>query len=503
MTVRQSFGALTFDPASGSLHGHTGLVPLGQRAAALLQALIAANDQPVPKSALLEAAWPGIVVEEGNLTVQIAALRKALGTRPDGQDWIVTVPRLGYRLLREQPAKDQDESTLPTVAVLPFLNLSGDVEQDYFADGIVEDIITALSRFKSFAVIARNSTFAFKGRAIDAREIAQQLGAAYLVEGSVRRAGNRLRITAQLVDGASGAHLWAQNFDGPTEDIFDIQDRITASVVALVEPKIQTAEIERSWRKRPESLVAYDYYLRASQKLINHRDSDNLAGLALLEKAIALEPGYALALAAAANGYETRVTMGWEPASPDDRGRALELAQAALEITRDDALVLAYCGIVVQAMGRDYDQGLQILIRALEVNPNNVFVMFHVAVGHLWGGELDAAADLFHRIIAVSPNATFGALSGVAHVLLCQGKFAEALPWLARSIAEQPTFAVTHWLLIAAYAHLGQMDEARQALGALMVLVPGCSLGKIAHHTKDPKRTTVMTDGLRLAGMPE
>ncbi len=498
-----AFGPVAFDPSSGRLRGNGTDISLGHRAAALLQTLITADQQPVPKSALLEAAWPGMVVEEGNLTVQIAALRKALGTRPDGQDWIVTVPRVGYRLVREQPAKDQDESTLPTVAVLPFLNLSGDIEQDYFADGIVEDIITALSRFKAFAVIARNSTFAYKGRAIDAREIALQLGAAYLVEGSVRRAGNRLRITAQLVDGASGAHLWAQNFDGPTDDIFDMQDRITASVVALVEPKIQTAEIERSWRRRPESLVAYDYYLRGSRKLINNGDADNRAGLALLEQAIALEPGYALALAAAANGYESRVTTGWEPASADDRVRAMELARAALEITRDDALVLAHCGIVMQAMGNEYDQGLLILRRALEVNPNDVFVMFQVAVGHMWGGELDAAMDLFHRIIRVSPGATYGAMTGVAHVLLCLGKFEEALPWAAKALAEQPNFAVTHWVLIAAYAHLGRLDEARHALAAVLALEPGSSLGKIAHHTKDPKRTTVMIDGLRMAGMPE
>ena len=211
----------------------------------------------------------------------------------------------------------------PSVAVLPFQNMSSDPEQEYFADGVVEDLITALSRFKSFAVIARNSSFVYKGRSIDVRQVAKELGVRYVLEGSVRRAGSRLRITAQLVDGATGAHLWANKFDGAVEDIFDVQDKITEGVVAVVEPQIQQAEIKRSRRERPESLAAYDLYLRGLEKLYLDRPEDNATALEILERAIALEPGYAIALAYAAHGYEHRVGMGWPPFGEDDAKRSL------------------------------------------------------------------------------------------------------------------------------------------------------------------------------------
>ena len=227
----------------------------------------------------MDAAWPGTAVEESNLSVQIASLRKLLGPSPDGGEWIATIPRVGYRFVAEPeaavPAQTQaarSEPVIPSLAVLPFQNLSGDPEQDYFADGVVEDIITALSRFKSFAVIARNSRFVYKGRAVDVRQVAKELGVRYVLEGSVRRAGDRLRITAQLVDGVTGAHLWADKFDGAVEDVFDFQDRITESVATVVEPHIQTAEIERSRRERPRSIAAYDIYLQgAAQDLLGIR----------------------------------------------------------------------------------------------------------------------------------------------------------------------------------------------------------------------------------------
>ena len=210
------FGLYSLDRGRGELRRGIELLPLSQRGIALLQALLEADGEAVSKAELMEKAWPGLIVEEGNLTVQIAALRKALGTTEDGNDWIVTVPRVGYRLLQQQSRAPAaiEHPVLPSLAVLPFQNLSGDVEQDYFADGVVEDIITALSRFKSFAVIARNSTFVYKGRAVDVREVAADLGVRCVLEGSVRRGGNRLRITAQLVEGVTNAHLWAHTFDG-------------------------------------------------------------------------------------------------------------------------------------------------------------------------------------------------------------------------------------------------------------------------------------------------
>ena len=260
-----AFGPFILDLVRGELRRDGEFVSVGQRGIALLSALLRADGKPVSKAELMEQVWPGMIVEEGNLTVQIAALRKLLGTSPGGHDWITTVPRIGYRLLRmEAPmAVKAEPAVLPSLAALPFQNLSGDPEQEYFADGVVEDIITALSRFKSFAVIARNSSFIYKGRSVDVRQVASELGVRYVLEGSVRRAGERLRISAQLIDGSTGAQLWAQNFDGERGEVFDFQERITESVASVAEPQIQKAELEHARTGRKGIVAAYDLFLQA------------------------------------------------------------------------------------------------------------------------------------------------------------------------------------------------------------------------------------------------
>ena len=392
---------------------------------------------------------------------------------------------------------------LPLLAVLPFQNMSGDTEQEYFADGVVEDLITALSRFKSFAVIARNSSFVYKDRAVDVRQFAREVGVRYVVEGSVRRSGNRLRITAQLLDGTNGAHLWAQNFDGKVEDIFDVQDRITEGVVAVVEPKVQRAEIDRSRRERPESLDAYDLYLRALQKINTSRPDDNAAGLELLDRAIAQEPGYAVALALAANGLQHRLTMGWPAMTDDDEGKCLRLAREALAIGGDDPMVLARCGLVLLLVGHEYDRGLQILKRALAANPNDVLVLSHTGIAKVLSGSLDEAVALLHRAIDLSPGDAWSGMTGLAEAHLCLGQYEDALEWAGRSLAENPNFNVTYWILIAAKAHLGRMDEARQELATLQAMAPGVSIARLGLHAKDQRSNDVIINGLRLAGMPE
>jgi TolB-like protein/class 3 adenylate cyclase/tetratricopeptide (TPR) repeat protein len=392
---------------------------------------------------------------------------------------------------------------LPLLAVLPFQNMSGDREQEYFADGVVEDLITALSRFKSFAVIARNSSFVYKDRAVDVRQFAREVGVRYVVEGSVRRSGNRLRIAAQLLDGTNGAHLWAHNFDGAVEDVFDVQDRITEGVVAVVEPKIQRAEIDRSRRERPESLDAYDLYLRALQKINTSRPDDNAAGLELLDRTIAQEPGYAVALALAANGLQHRLTMGWPAMTDDDEGKCLRLAREALAIGGDDPLVLARCGLVLLLVGREYDRGLQILKRALAANPNDVLVLSHAGLANVLSGSLDEAVALLHRAIDLSPGDAWSGMTGLAEAHLCLGQYEEAVEWASRSLAENPNFNVTYWILIAANAHLGRMDEARHELATLQAMAPGVSIARLGLRAKDQRSNDIITQGLRLAGMPE
>ena len=264
MADRQmSFGPFVLDRERQALLRDGQPVAIGHRGYLILEALLDANGGTVGKITLLERAWPGVVVEEANLTVQIGYLRKALGA--EGETLIVTVPRAGYRLVQPSSAAAVFVSSpaVATIAVMPFADLSSPPEQEYFADGVVDELITALSRFKSFAVVSRTSTFAYKHRATDIRAAARELGVRYVLDGSVRRAGDRLRVTAQLLDSESGAHLWAEKFDGATEDIFAFQDAITESVVGLVEPTIRKAEIERARRKAPSSLAAYDLFLRA------------------------------------------------------------------------------------------------------------------------------------------------------------------------------------------------------------------------------------------------
>jgi TolB-like protein/class 3 adenylate cyclase len=401
--------------------------------------------------------------------------------------------------------RDSERSTLPSLAVLPFQNMSGDAEQEYFSDGVVEDLITGLSRFKSLTVIARNSSFVYKGRPIDVRQAARELGCRYVVEGSVRRVGQRLRIAAQLIDGASGAHLWAENYQGSVEDVFDVQDRITESIVAVVEPKIQQAEIDRSRRERPESVDVYDLYLRAMAKLDTLHPADSAAGLELLDLVIELDPGFTRAIAMAAWGYEYRIHMGLPPLGPNDEQKCLDLARRVLAVERADATNIAHCGIILQLVAHEFDQGLLTIKRALELNPSNVAVQFFAGVGNLKGGNLDEALGFFHRAIELNPTDSAGGMAGIAHANLLKGNYREALDWAARALVRNPNFGWIHWSVIAAYAYLGRMDEAKRAFAAYSQIFPDATLARIRNgqQTKDPRRVEVLVEGLRLAGMPE
>src|SRR6516225_1882315 len=285
-------------------------VSLGHRAVALLRVLVEQRGILVSKDALVEAAWAGLTVEESNLTVQIAALRRVLGEEPGGENWIETLPRRGYRFVGPGSISDQGavaaasqvnvgspSLTLPnqpSIAVLPFQNISGDPEQEYFADGMVEDIIGGLSRIGWLFVIARNSSFTYKGKTVDVKQVGRELGVRYVLEGSVRKAGARVRITGQLVDAMTGGHIWADRFDGVPEDVFDLQDRVTASVVGAIEPRLRRAEIERAGRKPTESLDAYDYFLRGMASLHHLFTRESLLeARRLYERATALDPNYA------------------------------------------------------------------------------------------------------------------------------------------------------------------------------------------------------------------
>lgn len=406
-----------------------------------------------------------------------------------------------------QPDGVAVEPRRPSVAVLPFDNMGRDSEQEYFADGVVEDIITALSRFKDFAVMARNSSFVYKGHAVDVRQVAQELGVRYVLEGSVRRAQNRLRITAQLVDAATGAHLWADKFDGTLEDVFEFQDRITGKVASLVEPTIRWAEIERSRRERPDSVEAYDLYLRALPMHLSQTRDANAEAIALLLRAIEFEPNNPTYLVYAGNALLHRSTMGWPAIGEDDAALGIELVERALSNARDDAVALSLCSMMLIHNLKDYDRGLALSQRAVETNPNNLTVMIFAGITHLHLGNLDDAIAFSEHAIRLSPSldGAHWPLTAIAHAHLVKGNFEEALVWAKRSVSANPSFVCTYWMLVAANAHLGRMDQAKRYLATLRRLSPGVTIARVwaGQPQKDPSRLAAILEGLRLAGLEE
>ncbi len=511
--ARISFGQYVFDPNTGLTDADRKTVKLNQRGHAILEALLAGQGKVVSKAELMERVWPSLIVEEGNLTVQVALLRKALGDAPEGRQWIVTVPRVGYRMIVvntiQRTTKFGNVPTplaeLPMLAVMPFQNMSENPAQDYFADGIVEDLITALSRFKSFAVIARNSSFAYKGRAIDVREIAKDLSVSYVLEGSVRRAGNKLRITTQLIDGKSGENLWAQSFDGVADDVFEFQDQITTGVAAIVEPQIQSAEIEHSQHERPGSFAVYDLYLRALAKRNASSPAGFAAAYALFNEALQLEPDNALLLANAASALDHRLSVDAPPIGPNDRMTCIDLARRGLASRTRDAMVMAQCGMALLLVGKEYELGLASIQRALQTNPNSLFVLICAGVANLLCGSLEESLIHFHRALKLSPRDPQQryALTGIAHVHMIRRNFREALVWAERSLAIDMQNPPTYWILAAANSQLGLTSEAKRYLDALQTVTPGVTIAgiKAAQPDKDPNRLAAILEGLHLAGM--
>jgi TolB-like protein len=498
-----TFGPFVLDREHMKLSRDGKAVSLGGRGTALLSALADAKGGAVSKDRLMQAAWPHTVVEEANLTVQIAALRRAMGLLSGEQEWIVTVPRVGYRLAWPQAPTGAGP---PAVAVLPFENLSSDPEQSFLADGLVEEIITALSRFRTFAVVARNSTFAYKGRAVDVRDVARDLGVRYVLEGSVRRSGDRVRVAAQLIEGTTNAHLWAETFDGAATDIFEFQEKITNSVIGLVEPRIRQAEIDRARRKRPENLDAWDLYVQALPLVYSANVPGYTYAIELLDRAITLDPGYAPALAVASWAHERRKTYGGTaPEGVDDVETSLALAQRALDADPSDAMAMGLLGWERILFQGDY-AGLALCTRAVELNPNNRAVLDLAAVAHLYVGDLDQVIACSMRALQLSPGApdAYACISHIAEAHFSAGRFEQALEWAKRSIDLEKGFAFNRLFLAMSYAQLGRIDEAREEMRVVLALRPDFT---IAGWSGDPMRPSerrkLWIDGMRCAGMPE
>jgi adenylate cyclase len=393
----------------------------------------------------------------------------------------------------------------PSIAVLPFQNMSGDAEQEYFADGMVEDIITALSRFKSLFVIARNSSFTYKGKAVDIKQVGRELGVRYVLEGSVRKAAGRVRITGQLIEAATGAHLWADKIDGKLEDIFELQDEVTTRVVGAIEPSITEAEISRACVKPTSSLDAYDLYLKALSIHYSQIKVDVDEALHLLEQAIALDPSYSWAKAFAAYIQVLRFNQGW--ATPEERARGLALAREALLSSRDEPNTIAFAAHVLAWLGKEYDAGLAAMDRALHLNPNSANILQRSGWIRNWVGDADRAIDHFSRSIRLNPvDPLIGyAHCGLAYAYLLKGEYAKALEYARRATHEMPRWMATWTGLAIAAAYVGNQQEANAAKERIVELIPSYSMAyrRATRVFRDDWVNEMHDHGLRLAGVPE
>jgi TolB-like protein len=476
-------------------------VPIGSRALEILGVLVERAGDLVSRDEITNAVWPGTIVEGSNLPVQIAALRRILDEgRADGS-CIQTVPGRGYRFIGVV-TRGSAETVLalpdkPSIAVLPFANMSGDPEQEYFADGMVEEIITALSRIRWLFVIARNSTFTYKGQAVDVKQVGRELGVRYVLEGSVPKAGNRVRITGQLIDALSGTHLWADRFDGPLDDIFDLQDKVATSVAGVIEPTLQAAETARSAGRPTADLTAYDLYLRAYAMVWSSARHIPEA-LRLTEQAIARDPRYGPALGWAAFCCYRLLLYNQSEDRAADRLKGTDFARRALEVAGDDPGILANAAQALAYFGEDIGAMITLADRALALNPSFARGWHISGVLRHWAGQLDIAIEYLETALRLSPRARVGPtqfLIGCAH--FASRRFNLAVPKLLLAIQEDSSHPEAYRTLAACYAQMGRLDEARPIVARLSAITSQIVPSAVELH--DPEYRELYMSGLRMA----
>jgi TolB-like protein len=510
MTKTYEFGPFRLDMEAEILFRGTQPIVLGQRAVALLRLLLDRADAPVSKDALFEAAWPGLAVEDSNLTVQIAALRRAFEESGGDAHWIETMPRRGYRyvgpaiLTGGSPAPMLGLPDRPSVAVLPFTNLSDDPEQEYFADGMVEDIVSGLSRIKWLFVIARRSSFVYKDAPVDVRRVGHDLGVRYLLQGSVRRDGRRVRVSAQMVEAETGHQLWTERFDRPLDDVFALQDEIALNVVGAIEPSLRRAEVERVKRKRPDSLDAYDLVLQAQPDVDSGMPAQVTKALVLLGRALALDPTYALAHANAAMCHHCLFLRSG--LREEERAASVRHAQAAIAHGRDDPLALTLAGFSIGMDGHDRNAAFVALEAALTISPSSALTYILGSVILAWGGEADRAIEWSGRGMRLSPLDpwAFAALEAQATGHFQLGRYGEAARAAYKSVHANPAHSITYVKLAAALAKLGRLEEAKAAAAKVLELHPTFRYSRqFAGVDCAPVLAAALGEALRAVGLPE
>lgn len=498
-------------------------VSISPQAFDLLVYLIRNRERVISKDDLISAIWGGRIITDAALATRLNSARAAIGDSGEEQRLIKTLQRKGFRFVGavQEVAKPLDAAAAiaaiqrpeipdkPSIAVLPFENLSGDPAQDYFGDGLVDDIITALSRFRALFVIARTSSFTYKGKTVDIKQVGAELGVRYVLEGSVRKAGTRLRINGQLIDATTGAHLWADRFDGTLDDIFDLQDKVTQQVVGAIAPEVDRAEIERA-RRRPvgniDAVTAYYRGLPHIQFPTNPEHND--AALRDFNDAIALDPGFAPAYGGAAGCLSWRRANRWAGDYEKDNAELSRLAERVKELGTDDAYSLGVLGFNLFWMRLDFDRGLEMVEQAIRSNPNCALAYNYRGLLRAWHGASDPAITDFEQAMRLSPRDPFSynAMMGLAVAHHNAGRHREAAEWVDKSLrAFPPAFFVGMTQGILCYVAAGRMEDAKKLMAECLRLVPKwCQSTVIAPQWfRSTKLRSELVDAFIAAGLPE
>lgn len=510
MSMDITFGPFNLDRQRGQLLREGRPVAVSSKGLKLLEALIGSTGQVLTKTDLMQAAWGDTAVEESNLSVQIAALRKQLGPNADGGDWIVTIPRVGYRFVglavQQQAAEPEPQLTerecRPSIAVLPFVNSNGEKEQEYLADGITEDIITALIRFRWFSVIARNSNFAYKSKSIDVKQIARDLDVQYLLEGSVRRSGQKIRIFVQLVEATSGKHIWAERYDLELADVFAIQDEIAERVAGAIEPELLKTEGVQAVARHTGNMTAWDLVRRGTWHFHQVTRDNHLKARELFRQACNLDPELPEAHLWLGRVNAGVVPYGWSDNPDADLQEGTTAALRAIQLERNP--YSHYALAIVSAYAEKFDQSISAAKKAIEISPS--FALGHLVLGMalLFSGRAAEATAPLEYGLRLSPydpqNFVWFNLLALARLF---SRRAEAgLEAATRALQVRPNWWTSLEVLVCCYATLGKWDEARRYAQQMATVTkqPGDVLAPLKSH--NPDWAEQMDSALRAASRP-
>ena len=517
MTVRLRFGDVELDLAAFELRRAGALQDVEPQVFELVSYLARNPGRLVTRDELIEAVWKGRIVSDSALTSRIKSARQSIGDNGARQEWIKTVHGRGVRFTGSVTqdsgpaaaagARSTEAPGRIAIAVLPFHALSGDPDECFLAEGVAEEITAALSRMRSLTVIARGSTQRYRGDAVDLARAGRELDVRYLVQGSVRKLAQAVRINVALIDAAGGTQVWAGRHDGKTDDLFALEDRITAQLAASLVPAIRTIEIERARRRRPDSLAAYDCAMRALPLLWAQTRDGTLEALRLAQQAIALDPGYAMGHTLAAAAYFSQFVNGWSADPAFVRSEGLRLARAGLQLDGNDPDVLATAGAAEANLGRNLDLAMALINQALTINPNSVWAWLRGGYCHIYRGNVELALQHFARVEKLSPfdPLSFNRHVGVALAHFAAQRYAPAIEAAGKALIERPHLIPAHLVIAAAAAQHGDQARAETIAARIRAESPDTTIAMVlaAIPLEVAEIRARFAEGLRRAGLKE